>query len=139
MKKILFVLSGIIICLLAIVLIVNSFNKSDKIIYKNSNEDSKSIINSNALTMMYETDYQSGEYQVSIDTIWPREGYAFNEQLSSCENDSTLRWDDENKRVIMSASVSDKCYVYFDKTITFVEYINRNIFWSRWSKRTLLS
>lgn len=43
-----------------------------------------------------------------------QEGYVFNEQLSACENGSTLSWDDENKRVLVEANVSDKCYIYFD-------------------------
>ena len=45
---------------------------------------------------------------------WPTEGYVFNANLSKCENGGELSWDDENKRVLMSGNVSDKCYVYFD-------------------------
>ncbi len=78
------------------------------------NEDSNQIINTNALTMMYETEAGSGEYQVSNDTTWPQDGYVFNETLSKCENGSTLTWDDENKKVLLQTSKSDKCYVYFD-------------------------
>ncbi len=59
--------------------------------------------------MMYETEENSGEYEVSSDTSWPQEGYVFNERLSSCENGSTLTWDDENKRILMQANTSDKC------------------------------
>ncbi len=73
-----------------------------------SNEESKQLMNTNALTMMYETEAGSGEYQVTSDNVWPQEGYVFNEQLSTCENGSELSWDDENKRVIVSTSVSDK-------------------------------
>ena len=88
-----------------------------------SNEESKKLTNNNTLTMMYETETGSGEYQVTSDTTWPQEGYVFNDRLSKCENGSELSWDDENKRVIVSTSVSDKCYVYFDKESTFAEYI----------------
>ena len=88
-----------------------------------SNEESKKLTNNNTLTMMYETEAGSGEYQVTSDTTWPQEGYVFNDRLSKCENGSELSWDDENKRVIVSTSVSDKCYVYFDKESTFAEYI----------------
>ena len=56
----------------------------------------------------------SGEYTVASDNTWPQDGYTFNERLSGCENGSSLTWDDENKRVIMQANVSDRCYVYFD-------------------------
>ena len=79
--------------------------------------------------MMYETDYQSGEYQVSSDTIWPESGYTFNENLSKCENGSVLTWDNENKKVLMQANTSDKCYVYFDKEPnTLASYIINNVY-----------
>lgn len=64
--------------------------------------------NTNTLTMMYETGPNTGEYQVSSDTTWPQEGYIFNEELSSCENGSTLTWNDETKSVVLSVGVSDK-------------------------------
>ena len=49
-------------------------------------------------------------------------------RLSACENGSELSWDDENKRVIVSTSVSDKCYVYFDRKSTFTEYIINDVY-----------
>lgn len=51
-----------------------------------SNENSSQILKANAITMMYETEYQSGEYQTSSDNIWPSDGYTYNEELSKCEN-----------------------------------------------------
>ncbi len=75
---------------------------------------SNQFVSTNSLTMMYETEAGSGEYQVSNDTTWPQDGYTFNETLSKCENGSKLTWDDENKKVLLQAHVSDKCYVYFD-------------------------
>ncbi len=93
-----------------------------------SNEESKQLMNTNALTMMYKIEAGSGEYQVTSDTTWPQEGYVFNDRLSKCENGSELSWDDENKRVIVSTSVSDKCYVYFDRKSTFAEYIINNVY-----------
>ncbi len=81
--------------------------------YSNNNgfvlqdEVDNQIINTNALTMMYETEYQSGEYQVSSDSVWPQEGYTFNEELSKCENGSTLIWNDESKQVLLQANTSD--------------------------------
>ena len=104
----------LLICMFFITGFILLFNRNEeKIIYTNSK--SEQIIDSNALTMMYETDYNSGEYQVSSDTTWPQEGYIFNENLSACENGSTLTWDNENKRIVMQANTSDKCYIYFDK------------------------
>ena len=85
--------------------------------------------NTNTLTMMYETGPNTGEYQVSSDTTWPQEGYVFNDRLSKCENGSELSWDNENKRVIVSTSVSDKCYVYFDVYAPiFSDYIINDIY-----------
>ena len=88
------------------------YNKQYKII--ENNKKTNSVINSSSLTFMFETEYQSGEYQVSSDSSWSQDGYIFNEELSSCEKGSILTWDDENKKVIMQANTSDKCYVYFD-------------------------
>ena len=120
LKKIYIILIAIILVVIAIVAILLINNSTSKVII--SNEESKQLINTNALTMMYETEAGSGEYKVSSDTTWPQDGYVFNEQLSSCENGSTLTWDNENKRVIVSTSVSDKCYVYFDKMVpTFAD------------------
>ena len=99
------------------------FNSSNKSYYVITNNNEEKIMNTNALTMMYETEAGSGEYQVTSDTTWPQEGYVFNERLSKCENGSELSWDDENKVVLMQANVSDKCYVYFDVYVepTFAE------------------
>ncbi len=94
-----------------------------------SNEESKQLMNTNALTMMYKIEAGSGEYQVTSDTTWPQEGYVFNDRLSKCENGSELSWDDENKRVIVSTSVSDKCYVYFNVYAPiFSDYIINDIY-----------
>ena len=114
----------LILCVLAFYII----GKNDgKIIFENSN-DKNYIVNTNALTMMYETEYESGEYQVSSDTIWPESGYTFNAELSKCENGGKLTWDDENKRVLLQTNKSDKCYVYFDKGITLTNYIINNVY-----------
>lgn len=103
MKKILIILSVLVLSIIAI--FYNNYNNDKIVLTNNSNQK---IINSNSLTMMYETDYDSGEYQVSSDTTWPTDGYIFNETLSSCENGSILRWDEENKRIVMQANTSDK-------------------------------
>jgi len=66
------------------------------------------------ISMMLETEAGSGNYEMTTRESWPTEGYVFNTELSKCENGGELSWDDENKRVLMSGNVSDKCYVYFD-------------------------
>ena len=103
--SILLVISG---CLFAM---FNSGNRSYEVI---TNETKKKEMNTNALTMMYETEAGSGEYTESSDNTWPQDGYVFNERLSACENGSTLTWDDTTKRVIVEANTVEKCYIYFD-------------------------
>lgn len=110
--------------LLTIILFLLTNNSANKSVISNESNSKNNIIKFNTLTMMYETGYQSGEYQVSSDTSWPTDGYTFNEVLSKCENGSTLTWDDENKKVLMQANTSDKCYVYFDKEQIVVEIQN---------------
>lgn len=92
------------------------------------------------ISMLLETEYNSGNYEMTTRESWPTEGYTFNSDLSVCEHGSELSWDDENKRVLMIGNTSDKCYVYFDalkKTITFyindVQYIaDENMTWEEW-------
>ena len=103
--SILLVISG---CLFAM---FNSGNRSYEVI---TNETEERKMNTNALTMMYETEVGSGEYIESSDNTWPLEGYVFNEELSRCENGSKLSWDNTTKRVIVEANTVEKCYIYFD-------------------------
>ena len=114
-------------------LIVNIFcSNNDKVILENTNSYNLNF-NSNALTMMYEMEENSGEYQVSNDNAWPQEGYVFNERLSSCENGSTLTWYDEKKKVLLQTNTSDKCYIYFDKEpdiVYLADYIKKNVYTS---------
>ena len=112
MKKRIIVFCIPFLIIILFVLMLN-FSEDNRVIY--SDKKSNQVMNTNALTMMYETEAGSGEYQVSSENMWPQEGYTFNERLSECENGSKLIWDDDNKRVVMQASTSDKCFVYFDK------------------------
>ena len=129
MKKRLIV--GVLFCVLFVIALACGYfifnNSNDKIVLKNEKIPSK-MHTTNALTMMYETEAGSGEYIVSSDNVWLTDGYVFNETLSKCENGSILTWDDENKKVLMQANKSDKCYVYFDKAITFTEYITTQVY-----------
>ena len=110
-KKIIIIIALLIVCLIGIIFMRN--NKKENDIIKSKKE--QIIISSNAISMMYETEVGSGEYQASTDTSWPSSGYIFNERLSKCENGGTLSWNNETNRVIMQTNTSDKCYVYFDK------------------------
>ena len=77
----------------------------------------------NILSMMLETEAGSGNYELTTRSEWPTDGYIFNSELSRCENGGELSWDDENKRILMSGNMSDKCYVYFDKALTLSDYV----------------
>ena len=105
MRKRIIIFSIIVLIVVLSVLILN-FNKDNKIIY--TDVESNQIMNTNALTMMYETEAGSGEYTVSTETTWPQEGYIFNETLSKCENGGTVTWNSETNRVVMQTSSSDK-------------------------------
>ena len=120
------IIFGIIILIVVVSVLMLNYNECDRVIY--IDEKSNQVVNTNALTMMYETEAGSGEYQVSNDTNLPQEGYSFNEKLSRCENGGELSWNDETKRVIMKANTSDKCYIYFDKVLTLAEYITTQVY-----------
>ena len=77
----------------------------------------------NLLTMNLEQTAGVGDYKQVTQSNWPNEGYKFNDELSKCENNSTLSWNDINKTLVFSGNVSDKCYVYFDKIFALTEYI----------------
>ena len=110
MKKKIVILGS---CIVLLLIICFGVANREYPVLENSSESRN--FNTNVISMMYETSAGSGEYQVTSDTTWPQEGYVFNEQLSACENGSELSWDDENKRVLVEANTSEKCYVYFDK------------------------
>lgn len=113
-----------LICLLLIggVVLIGSLSSP-----KETGLEEKSFVkkNVNSLSMMLETEAGSGNYELTTKSEWPTDGYVFNETLSKCENGGELSWDDENKRILMSGNMSDKCYVYFDiyKPMTLSDYV----------------
>ena len=127
MKKKYLIISISILLVLTTCLYVFISDNNEKLIIS-SEENNKNILNTNALTMMYETGYQSGEYQVSSDTSWPQNGYIFNETLSRCENGGTLTWNSETNKVVMQTNSSDRCYVYFDKEPSLAEVCSGKTF-----------
>ena len=96
-------------------------SKTSNVYERNENNQIKKHVDT--ISMMLETKAGSGNYEMTTRETWPTDGYVFNTILSKCENGSTLSWDDNNKKVIMSGNVSDKCYVYFDKIMTLSEYV----------------
>ncbi len=109
-KKVVITLSIVGIFILSF--IIYNYINTDGVIIASSK--SKEYINDRTFSLMLETSAGSGEYQVSNDTSWPGSGYMYNETLSSCENGSTLIWNEETRSVSLKANISDKCYLYFD-------------------------
>ena len=97
--------------LLIFVIILNSGIFKKEVPTENNNK----LKSGTSVSMMLETSYQSGQYKTSDDTKWPTDGYTFNVELSKCDNGGTLSWNDATHSVILKTSVSDRCYVYFDK------------------------
>ena len=121
MKKKLLVLSVISLVVLSIVLLRENIMLKSKINVDTDNVER--VERKDMLSMMLETDIDSGNYELTTRESWPTSGYKFNLELSKCENGGELSWDDENKRVLMSGNVSDRCYVYFDKIMTLSEFV----------------
>ena len=115
MNKKILLISIILLTLFSItVVIFNNMDNKENNIISNINKD-KQVINSNMLTLMYETESGSGEYTETKDTTWPESGYIFNENLSGCEKGGELEYNSQNNTVNLLSNSSDKCYVYFDK------------------------
>ena len=113
-KKILLISSILLTFILIIFVSLNNTNNENKNVLSNTNKD-KQVINSNMITMMYETDAGTGIYEETKDTTWPESGYIFNENLSGCENGGELEYNSINKTVNLLSNKSDNCYIYFDK------------------------
>ena len=112
MKKKMIVITAVVVFLLIAFLIRENMMLKGQI-----NENDVSSIpkkNYDMLSMMLETEANSGNYEMTTRDSWPTDGYVFNTELSKCEHGGELSWDDANKTVLMSGNVSDKCYVYFD-------------------------
>ena len=115
MKKKILLISGVLLTLSIIMIIIfNNMDNKENNIISNINKDTE-VINSNMITMMYETEAGTGIYEETKDTTWPESGYIFNENLSGCENGGELEYNSINKTVNLLSNKSDRCYVYFDK------------------------
>ena len=103
---------GVVLLTLSIVIsisfIINRNGSSNELVL---NED-KNLINNSFLTLMLEQ--EDGTYAESTSNTWPSGNYAFNSELSRCENGGELEWDREQGIVKLLSNKSDGCYVYFD-------------------------
>ena len=121
MKKKLLVLSVIGLVSLSIVLLRENIILKSKIDVDTDNVER--VERKDMLSMMLETDVDSGNYELTTRSEWPTDGYKFNSDLSMCENGGELLWDDVNETIIMQSHTSDKCYVYFDKILPLSEFV----------------
>ncbi len=89
-----------------------------------SNAENKVDASNNMISIMLETSAGSGDYTVSSLSSFPTTGYTYNENLSYCENGSTLTWNKTNKNLAINTSKTDKCYVYFDVySVLLTDYV----------------
>ena len=111
-KKLIIGVSSIFVIVTFAIIISLTLSKSDNDVVLSDNENNKNFINNSFLTLMLEQ--SDGSYLESTSNTWPSGNYAFNSELSRCENDGELRWDRENGIVELLSNKSDACYVYFD-------------------------
>ena len=109
-KKLIILGSTTLILLIFVLLLYSSRYKKEVYVEEENNQ----VRTGTSISMMLETKYNSGNYEPSSSSEWPKEGYTFNAERSKCENGGTLSWNDETKSVVLTTKVSDKCYVYFD-------------------------
>ena len=115
MNKKILLISSVLLTLISITLvIINNMGNNENDIISNVTKE-EPVINSNMITMMYETESGSGEYTETKDTTWPESGYIFNNAISGCENGGELEYNSQNNTVNLLSNSSDRCYVYFDK------------------------
>lgn len=98
MRKI--ILAILIMIAITFIGLYTNNNLKNKIILKN--ESSSNILTTNALTMMYETEIDSGEYQVSNGVSWSTDEYKFNEELSKASEETKNKYANfevENRRI----------------------------------------
>ena len=113
-KKILLITCIISTISILSIIIFNSMNNKENNMIENAYEETKKNVKNNFLTLMLETEENSGIYEKSTTSTWPGEDYVFNEELSRCENGGELSWDESTNTVKLLSNKSDACYVYFD-------------------------
>ena len=111
-KKVVIGISGLFVIVIFIITLTLTLFKSDDDVVLSDNENNKNFINNSFLTLMLEQ--EDGSYQESKSNTWPSGNYAFNSELSRCENGGELRWNREEGIVELLSNKSDACYVYFD-------------------------
>ena len=120
-KIIIGALGGITVIITLLFLLIINKNNNNNIL---SNNDIK--LDPSTFAIMLETDVDTGEYEQSTSSRWPSYPYEYNENLSYCENGSTLTWNEETNAINLSTGIADKCYLYFDVILPPDVTINTN-------------
>lgn len=87
-KKYLFFISLLILFVIGIV--INHFKVDN--VYEEENLNNSNNINK-GISMNLEQTAGAGDYKLVTQSTWPLWGYALNNDLSKCENGSTIIWD----------------------------------------------
>ena len=111
-RKVLIGVSSVFVIAIFVITLSLALFKSDDNVVLSDNANDKKLINNSFLTLMLEQ--SDGTYQESKSNTWPNGNYAFNSELSRCENGGELRWNREEGIVNLLSNKSDACYVYFD-------------------------
>ncbi len=92
MKKKYVVMFSVLIILSVVIYICIPKTKEE------AEDKTKTNVNTNGfLTLMLEQD--DGTYEKSSSSLWPEDGYIFNNVLSKCENGGELIWNNELKTI----------------------------------------
>ena len=118
-KKILSISSVLLTLIIVIstVFIVNENNSNNKIVMQ---DNDKNLINNSFLTLMLEQ--SDGTYRESTSNTWPSGNYAFNSELSRCENGGELRWNREEGIVNLLSNKSDALLLFIKRRKRLYKY-----------------
>ena len=72
------------------------------------------LLNDKRISIMVETGADTGSYKIANTGKWPGSGYEFNSELSYCEKDGILAWNEDLNTISVNIKNTDKCFVYFD-------------------------
>lgn len=118
-KKILIIISIIVLGITIIIFSLLNVNKNQKLDELQNNN----VVNHNVFALMLETDINSNTYEESSSDIWP-DGYTLNKLKSECLDkdgnkivkENILKFDEANKTAIVETDETCYCYLYFDKS-----------------------
>lgn len=77
-------------------------------------ETKDNLLNDKRISIMVETGADTGSYKIANTGKWPGSGYEFNSELSYCEKDGILAWNEDLNTISVNIKNTDKCFVYFD-------------------------